>query len=252
VDENNQQLLEKVECFTISNLQWFWFGIITLVSLSLSFYLWFQVEIDKFILFNLNYTNFSHVMIQLNQMASRFGMSIIVFIYLVYLVLALIHPKMSEGRQVYLLIIFSFAIAGISGDILKELFNRTRPVFEYANELQGLTKSESPSFPSGHATKSIALVLPYLFFSSFKGWLHTLVKFVLMFIALAVCFSRIFLGAHYLSDVLAGLAWASLILPLAVWASNFILNKMTKNDLEKAVKKWLFVYVALIIILALI
>ena len=77
----------------------------------------------------------------------------------------------------------------------------------------------------------------------------TLVKFILVFVALMVSFSRIFLGAHYLSDVLAGIGWVFLCLPVSVMLSNKLLMKMTYQKFERAAKIWILVYLGLMIYL---
>lgn len=176
-------------------------------------------------------------------------MSVIVFIYLLYLASSFKFAGLKKSRQVFLLIIFSFALAGISGDILKEIFNRTRPFQELANELTFLSRPGSPSLPSGHATKSVALALPFLFYAGYKGRFHTLVKCILAIVAAMVCFSRIFLGAHYLSDVLSGIGWAFMCLPVSAILSNLILRKMTPQKFERAVKIWILVYLGFMIYL---
>ena len=238
-----------VDLIHTSKKQWISFTIIFLISWSISLFLWFQVEADRHILFALNNSNFNNVLIVINRFFTRYGMSIIVFIYTLYLALSLKFTGLKKSRQVFLLIIFSFAVAGISGDILKEIFNRTRPFLVYANELSFLSRPGSPAFPSGHATKSVALVLPFLFYAGYKGSFHTLVKCILVFVASMVCFSRIFLGAHYLSDILSGIGWAFVCLPASAVSSNLILRRMTPQKFERAAKIWIAVYLGFMIYL---
>ena len=241
---SGDDLIEKT-----SKKQWICFTIIFLISWGISIFLWFQVDADRHILFTLNNSNFSDGLIGINRFFTRYGMSLIVFIYTLYLALSQKFTSLKKSRQVFLLIIFSFAVAGISGDILKMIFNRTRPIQEYANQLSFFTRSGSPSLPSGHSTKSLALALPFLFYAEYKGRFHTLVKCILVFVALMVCFSRIFLGAHYLSDVLAGIGWAFLCLPVSVILSNKLLRKMTYKRFEFAAKIWILVYLGFMIYL---
>jgi undecaprenyl-diphosphatase len=247
--ESNLPNSSHVDLIQTSKKQSIGFVIVFVITWSISLFLWFQVEIDKHILFALNNSNFNDRLIVINRFFTRYGMSVIVFIYTLYLALSLKFTKLKKSRQVFLLIIFSFAVAGISGDILKEIFNRTRPFQEYANQLSFLSRPGSPSLPSGHATKSVALALPFIFYAGYKGRFHTLVKGILLFVALMVCFSRIFLGAHYLSDVLSGIGWAFLCLPVSAILSNLLLRKMSPQKFERAAKIWILVYLGFMIYL---
>ena len=84
---------------------------------------------------------------------------------------------------------------------LKLLFQRARPVFE-----DTLLVLDSYSFPSGHALGSTVLygTLAVLL-ASHPKWRRP-VFFAAMVMVLLVALSRVYLGVHYLSDVLAGIA----------------------------------------------
>lgn len=86
--------------------------------------------------------------------------------------------------------------------IFKEIFHRSRP-------LNALIAETSSSFPSAHATVSIVFYA-FIFYLLAKNYKNKLSKFLLisaMFIVpFLLGFSRLYLGVHYLSDVLAGYA----------------------------------------------
>jgi undecaprenyl-diphosphatase len=93
--------------------------------------------------------------------------------------------------------------------LLKQVFVRPRPHFD--NPLLTLT---TYSFPSGHTVMATVFygTLCTLIVSRVRQWRWRALAMVLAaFLILLVGFSRIYLGVHYLSDVVAaiaeGLAW---------------------------------------------
>lgn len=93
---------------------------------------------------------------------------------------------------------------------LKNLFARPRPLLE-----EPLVHLSTFSFPSGHAVASTvfygalcALVLAHARSPATRA--AAIIAAVGM--VLLVCFSRVYLGAHYLSDVLAGICVGTLCL----------------------------------------
>lgn len=94
--------------------------------------------------------------------------------------------------------------------ILKALINRTRPSLNFMIYLEN-----SPSFPSGHATAAMALygffiyMIYFHFIQASQNKNLLLYKFLFVFfiaLIILVGVSRIYLGHHYLSDVLVGYA----------------------------------------------
>ncbi len=84
---------------------------------------------------------------------------------------------------------------------LKFITARVRPDF-----LEGITAG-SPSFPSAHATVSVA-VYTFLALAMVAGGADgaTIVVSIAAVIVLGICFSRLLLSLHYLTDVVAGAA----------------------------------------------
>jgi undecaprenyl-diphosphatase len=98
--------------------------------------------------------------------------------------------------------------------VLKSSFDRPRPqLFEW------LTAPSSSSFPSGHAMSSaiVYFTVAYLIARLEKRrWMRALTIIASLLIVLLISVSRLYLGVHYPSDVLAGmvigLAWAGFCL----------------------------------------
>ena len=106
----------------------------------------------------------------------------------------------------------AFATGGgaIMGKLLKSLFARPRP-----EVVPHLVEVTSLSFPSGHSMNSaiVYLTLAVLLARSFtERKLRAFTIGVAVLLVLTIGFSRIYLGVHYPSDVLAGwsigAAWA--------------------------------------------
>lgn len=94
--------------------------------------------------------------------------------------------------------------------VVKQVAERARPVFG-----QPLATAGGYSFPSGHAAGSAALygVLVLLAVPALAGWRRVAVVLAGTVFVLAVAASRVLLGVHYPSDVVAGMAlgvaWAA-------------------------------------------
>jgi undecaprenyl-diphosphatase len=215
-------------------------------------FLWAQADIDRWILAGHSPARENELLASGFKSVSGYGMSFIVLVVLAYLVLALRRGQLRGGHMVYLLTIMSYGIGGITGDALKEVFDRPRPFVTYADQIRPLSHPPSPSLPSGHATKSMALALPFVIFMSNRRWWSQLMKGVALSAALAVGYARIFMGVHYVSDVLASIAVAIACLPLAVWVTNQIGRRITVERLDALVRLWgAILFVLMLYLLAL-
>jgi undecaprenyl-diphosphatase len=86
--------------------------------------------------------------------------------------------------------------------VLKVSFHRERPTPFFDTQLPA-----SYSFPSGHALLSLCLcaaTAALLSAGQPKRWIRILIWTVAALLVLAIGYSRIYLGVHYPSDVLAG------------------------------------------------
>ncbi|MGL9729468.1 phosphatase PAP2 family protein [Enterococcus sp. DIV0756] len=98
-------------------------------------------------------------------------------------------------------------ISGIGNHLLKLFFHRARPTL-----LPHMVTEHSFSFPSGHATASTLLYgtlifVMALFFKEKKSCL--IAQIIVGILILSIVISRVYLGVHYPSDVLAGVLLGS-------------------------------------------
>ena len=114
--------------------------------------------------------------------------------------------------------------------LLKSFFARPRPVFAYFVETSG-------SFPSGHAAISVA------FYSmlAFALWRQKLIDpilalFAALILAFTISLSRVYLGEHYLSDVmngaLVGAMWLLIGIAVTEWLRARIGTKAQRKQLR--------------------
>ena len=107
----------------------------------------------------------------------------------------------NKNRKLSLvLIVYIFIVAGITF-FMKNIFGRARP-----NDLVMILES-GYSFPSGHSSSSMAFYgfLAYLVYkSNLLKYKKIILVTLLLSLVLLIGMSRIYLGVHYATDVLAG------------------------------------------------
>ena len=117
-------------------------------------------------------------------------------------------------RQPYQVLSLLLAVGGgmVLNVLLKNVFSRERP--GWSDAMLGLT---GYSFPSGHtmmATIAYGFLASMLIGRSGSWFWRCLIGATTVFVVMLVALSRMYLGAHFLSDVLAasaaGTAWLAL------------------------------------------
>ena len=108
---------------------------------------------------------------------------------------------------------------------LKYIFARERP-----DMTQSLIYESGYSFPSGHAMFSVSFY-GYLIFLlkklDIKKSIRIPVSIAMMFLVACVCFSRIYLGVHYFSDIIGGVLISTVYLVIFTYLinrHNFVYN----------------------------
>jgi membrane-associated phospholipid phosphatase len=119
-----------------------------------------------------------------------------IIICLIYLLLR----RWSRACQ----LIAAFLVSALLAQILKNIFSMPRPkqffpAGQYSYFIDGVTHIGFASFPSGHSTSVFAMAtLLAIFDGNKKG------NILYLLVAVAVGYSRIYLGQHFLVDVLVG------------------------------------------------
>jgi undecaprenyl-diphosphatase len=137
--------------------------------------------------------------------------------------IALIILLLSKEKKQGILVGINLLIVFLFNLLLKSVFSRPRPIDIHLIEASGY------SFPSGHAMISTAFYgfLIYLIWKTKMNkkikWLYTILLSILV---LLICITRVYLGVHYASDVLAGffIAITYLIIFISV-VSKFVQKK---------------------------
>ncbi|MDO9556290.1 MAG: phosphatase PAP2 family protein [Coriobacteriia bacterium] len=132
-----------------------------------------------------------------------------------------------RGRRAEaLLLVLTVSLGALLGEGLKLVVGRVRPALEYAR----IAIPASYSFPSGHALAATEFFGTVGFISLIGE--HRLRRAVLIvagcvMVSVAVGLSRVYLGVHFLGDVLGGwllgVAWVTLMILLgATWGAGVI------------------------------
>jgi membrane-associated phospholipid phosphatase len=102
-------------------------------------------------------------------------------------------------------LLLAFLVSGLFAQLLKSWFHAPRPLTYFNHQLyhhfiEGVTNSGYHSFPSGHTTTAFAIAT--MLACHFRKNVPCLIFFML---AAGVGYSRIYLGQHFVPDVLAGI-----------------------------------------------
>ncbi len=100
--------------------------------------------------------------------------------------------------------------AGILGKIAKDIFSRTRP------ELWDRVAEAGYSLPSGHAVASMAVAMCVVLMAWHTKWRWLAVTLGSTYVLL-IALTRLYLGVHYPTDILAGWLLAAAWVGLVAW-----------------------------------
>jgi undecaprenyl-diphosphatase len=156
------------------------------------------------------------------------GEHVIVAIGLI-LVLYFLYKRFWSGLS---MVVIAWAGEGAIWVLLTPLFNRARPVFDVPVWHQMTT----PGFPSGHSISAVMcfgllayLIVPKISSRFWKAMVIVTAGLIILYIG----FSRLFVGDHYLTDVLAGyglgVAWSGLVYTLVEVIAKKLKNEQSQS-----------------------
>jgi undecaprenyl-diphosphatase len=139
-----------------------------------------------------------------------------------------IYLLMAKKRPAALLVLLSVGGGTLLSTLLKSAFNRPRPEL-----VAHIVDVSTASFPSGHAMLSAVtyLTLGALLARTEPNLrLKTFILGAAIFLTVAIGLSRLYLGVHYPSDVLAGWTLGAGWALLCLTAANLYLRKTTPTS----------------------
>jgi undecaprenyl-diphosphatase len=134
-----------------------------------------------------------------------------------------------KWMRIFLSMLLAMAIAGIAGTVIKRTIPRARPSVKSELRWGGSRfSSKYHAFPSGHVGASTA----------FFGILiitRRRIGLACLPIPILIGFSRMYVGAHYLSDVVCAAVLGFLS---AVLVSYLLLNRYQTPNIEHGTSRW--------------
>lgn len=181
----------------------------------------FDITITNFI-YSFRSPQMTYVMLFITSLGGAFFLFILSIITILY-----IATKRRKDAIIYSIILYTGVILNI---IVKQIVQRPRP-----HHLP-LIREDSFSFPSGHAMNSFVFYAAFSYFilrETKNTKIAIVISIVSVLLVLCIGLSRIYLGVHYPSDVVAG------YIAGFIWFISAILFEKTIifRRLHKSIKK---------------
>ena len=168
-----------------------------------------------FLLLILSFIFDNQILLFITSYKSDFLTKVALFIhniegYILFLFILIILLIFKQKNKILPLILAFVLYSGLTL-LLKNIFLSPRPDTKF--DLDYLADiNANKSFPSGHAT-AVSSILPFFKF-------NIVLYYIWWFITILVIFSRVYLGVHYLSDVIFGLLFGYSIGELSIFLVN--------------------------------
>ena len=188
--------MKKIKELIIKNYKWIIFFLFFVIFLAIAEDV-FEQEIFEFdsVVYNFLVNNRNEALNNFFKIITQFGSAIVLIIITILCVIFI------RDKKYKILVPANLVTIAIINIVLKNFFLRPRP-----NELR-LIEETGYSFPSGHAMASTAFygLLIYIAHEKIENKiLRNTICIMLGLLILLISISRIYVGVHYTSDVIAG------------------------------------------------
>jgi len=160
------------------------------------------------------------------------------FFYLILISIIWIGYNWKLGIKVF----FILMLSSLLNDQLKNIFMIPRPF--HLNAALELIYIESYSFPSGAA--QAAVLLPLIFINHFKKKKLPIIFGIIYFFLIS--FSRLYLGVHFLTDIIAGWILGFILFMIYLYAFPIVENKIIKRGFKRIFLSYLILVSVLLIL----
>ena len=208
-----KQKIKKIKIFLIKNYKWI---VLFICIISLLFLIEDVMDEDIMTFDEKGYyivqkylisdtmTPFARCITNFANMYWLIGMSVLLFIII-------------KNKKTSILFFINLVLSALTNFILKQIIQRPRPIEHRIIDEKGY------SLPSGHSMVSMAFY-GFLIFFIYKNIKNKYIKIALItllsILIISIGISRIYLGVHYTSDVLAGFLVAISYLIIFIHAIN--------------------------------
>ncbi len=147
-----------------------------------------------------------------------------IVVWLAISVVASVFVK-EKRLRITVLVVVVLAASELLSAALKPIYQRERPFQTLSGVIMAGGMDSGFSFPSGHALRTFASSLVLLRFRRVVGYL-------LIVVSVLVAFSRVYLGLHYPSDVLASFLLAYFLAGFIVLVGRAIASRKVQVPLQ--------------------
>jgi len=151
---------------------------------------------------------------------------VFLYVLLPLTILLILYFQRMKGLKFLLVLALALTVSDtIAFRVIKQIVHRPRPAHTGMVVALRVEDSGGPSFPSNHATNMFAA-------AGIVSFVFPPYAALAFFYAACVAYSRVYVGVHYPSDVLAGAILGTLI--------SFLVWRLTRNFFIQKQKKYAF------------